>query len=349
MELERKGNNFVRNDLLNENGESLSGAFSSVLDTGVGDGGSIDITVGSLSVTGGGRISASTSGEGDAGNLQITATDSIEVSGTSADNQFVSQLTVEAAPNSIGSGGNLRVNARELNVNGGQISAATASGEGGNITLQIDDTITLSNNSLISAEATGDANGGNIDIDTTFIIARPNGDNDIIASAGQQGTGGRITIDAESVFGIQERTQSDRTNDIDASGGVDGEVIINTPNIDITQGLVQTPENVVEPEQTTAQACQTDRLAGVSSGLTIEGKGGIPPEPGLPLDSRNIIVSGQTNPQSTIPAPIETAQGKIQPARGVIVTESGEIILTAYRTNNPGERIPQGSLNCDRT
>ena len=89
-----------------------------------------------------------------------------------------------------------------------------------------------------------------------------------------------------------------------------------------------------------------DRLTESKSGLTIEGKGGIPPEPGLPLDSRNIFVNGQTNPQSTIPAPIETAQGKIQPARGVIVTESGEIILTAYRTNNRGERIPEIKPNC---
>jgi len=38
--------------------------------------------------------------------------------------------------------------------------------------------------------------------------------------------------------------------------------------------------------------------------------------------------------------PVKTSQGKIQPARGVNVTESGEVILTAHRTSNNGDRIP---------
>ncbi|MDJ0594816.1 MAG: hypothetical protein QNJ72_33370 [Pleurocapsa sp. MO_226.B13] len=66
----------------------------------------------------------------------------------------------------------------------------------------------------------------------------------------------------------------------------------------------------------------------------------------MPLDSHNISVNGQSNTTFSIPEPIETSQGKIQPARGVKVTESGEIILTAYRTNNRGERIPERSINC---
>ena len=56
--------------------------------------------------------------------------------------------------------------------------------------------------------------------------------------------------------------------------------------------------------------------------------------------------SGENNPTSAISKPIETSQGKIQLARGVIVAESGEIILTAYRTNNSGNRLSQIKLNC---
>ena len=36
---------------------------------------------------------------------------------------------------------------------------------------------------------------------------------------------------------------------------------------------------------------------------------------------------------STIAEPVKTSKGKIQPARGVSVTESGEVILTAHRTS----------------
>ena len=235
--------------------------------------------------------------------------------------------------------------------------ASTIAGEEteGNITLNIAENLTMRDESLISAEAESDADGGNVTINSNkFIIAfpsQPNG-NDIVANA-VEGMGGNINITAESLFGIEERPaiEGNGTNDIDASSefSLDGNVTINTPDINPVRGTTELPTNVVEPEQTTAQACQTDRLSGISSGLTIEGKGGIPPEPGLPLDSHNISVNGQNNSTFNIPAPIETAQGKIQPARGVKVTESGEIILTAYRTDNSGERIWSSSVNCGKT
>ena len=44
--------------------------------------------------------------------------------------------------------------------------------------------------------------------------------------------------------------------------------------------------------------------------------------------------------------PIETALGKQQPARGVVITASGEVILTAYPTNNAGDRLSRHSYHC---
>jgi hypothetical protein len=80
--------------------------------------------------------------------------------------------------------------------------------------------------------------------------------------------------------------------------------------------------------------------------LAIAGKGGIIPAPDAPLNSENIMSGEQSTAASTIPQPIKTSQGQIQPARGIIVTKLGKIILTAYRTNSAGERIPQGKINC---
>ena len=259
-----------------------------------------------------------------------------------------------------GNGGNifLRSQALELD-NNATISASTAFGQGGEITLELTDDLALNNNSSISAEAFNDADGGNLNIDTRFIIAFPNGNNDILASA-DQGQGGNITINAESLLGIRERLPSDSTNDIDASGSVDGKVIINTPDVDITKELVETPQNVVEPEQTVAQACRSDYasrtgkdngIAQRTGGLTIEGKGGVPPEPIEPLNSDNILVDGQVtnpSPQTQHPEikPIKTSKGDIFPARGIVKTEDGRIILTAYPTNSNTNRIPHGSTNC---
>ncbi len=369
-------------DTITIDGEDSEGipsfAASQVNQEAVGNAGGVIITTSNLTVTNGGQVSASTGGQGNAGNVTVNAREFIAINGVTENNRsglfadalissgnggsvnvFTDRLTidnggtVEASnfdsfgENEPGTGepGNINIEANSLRLsNQARIDAATQSetGNSANINLQVADSITLDGNSFISAQAFNNANGGNLTIDTNFIIAFPNGNNDIIANA-QLGNGGNITINAESLFGIRERPLNDETNDINASSefSLDGNVTINTPDLNPVQGATELPTNVVEPEQTTAQACQTDRLSGISSGLTIEGKGGIPPEPGLPLDSHNIFVSGQTNPQSTIPAPIETAQGKIQPARGVKVTESGEIILTAYRTNNSGDRLPE--------
>jgi hypothetical protein len=78
----------------------------------------------------------------------------------------------------------------------------------------------------------------------------------------------------------------------------------------------------------------------------INGKGGIPAPPDQPLTSQNLIVNGEITSAYAIPEPIETSKGKIQLARGIKVTKDGGIILTPYATNNAGERIPEGRINC---
>ena len=351
-----------------------------------GTGGDLTIETGKLIVSDGSQISAVTLGEGNAGNLTIRADDSIELSGIS---EFGRGGLFASALIGSGDGGNLSVFTNELNIRSGatisvsnfpsiegstepgtgeagtlnieassvrledesRIEAATGSGNDGNITLDIADNLTLRNNSFISARAFNNANGGNLTINTDFIVAFPsNGNgNDIIASA-EQGQGGNITINAESLLGIAEGAAfaGNNSNDIDASSefSLDGTVTINTPDINPIQGATELPTNVIVPEQTTAQACQANREIAAQNGLNITGRGGILPEPGSPLDSQNII-GDSDNSNSAIPAPIETAQGKIQPARGIKVTESGQIILTAYRTNNAGDRLFETNSNCN--
>ena len=275
---------------------------------------------------------------GNGGTIQINEVDSLDIN---------NDAKISVASEGEGSGGSILVNSDFLNLNNGaEIIATTAFGTGGNINLTISDRIILRENSLVSAEATGTANGGNLNIDTDFIIAFPNGNSDIRASS-EQGTGGNITIDVESLLGIQQRPLSDLTNDINASSefNLDGNIIINTLGIDPIQGAVELPQNVVQAEQTIAQVCNA-RTSIAQNSFVVKGRGGILSEPGVPLNSNNIYVDGETDSTSAIPEPIETSKGKIQLARGVKVTESGKIILTAYPTNNAGERSPEIKPNC---
>ncbi|MEM8718019.1 MAG: filamentous hemagglutinin N-terminal domain-containing protein [Cyanobacteria bacterium P01_G01_bin.39] len=353
-----------------------------------GDGGNLTIETTDLKVDTGGQISVTTRGEGNAGNLTIFADDSIEVTGsdeffvsglfaTALDvsgnggevNIFTQNLNVAngatinvgnftSSENSLsdpgtGESGNLNIQANSIKLEGnGSITAATQSstGQGANITLQVAEDITLRDGGLISAQAINEGNGGNLNIDTNFIVAFPDGNSDIIASA-QQGQGGNITINADSLLGIEERPLSDLTNDINASSefSLDGSITINTPDINPIQGTVELPSDIVVPEQTSAQACQANREIAAQNGFTISGKGGVPPAPELPFASQNVYVEDEnkTTDLSPIPEAMETSSGKIQPARGIKVTQSG-IILTAYRTNDAGDRLPEIKFNCGR-
>ncbi len=281
------------------------------------------------------------------GNINITATN-IDLSNNG-------EINVSALGQ--GNGGNIFIRGNDLNLDRSRIFAINQPSEvntsantnpiGGNVNLELTNNLILRNSSSISARAFQEADGGNLDIDARVIIAFPDGNNDILASA-NQGQGGNITIDAESLFGIQQRALNSQTNDINASSqvsGLDGTINISTPDINPVQGATELPTNVVTPEETSQQACEANRELAAKNGFSINGKGGIVPDPGDPLETLNVYVEGESTSAQALPPPIETALGKIQPARGIKVTESGEIILTAYRTNNAGDRIPE-KRNC---
>jgi len=327
---------------------------SDVRDGGLGTGGNIVLTTASVSLSNGSRLSTSTfeQGVGEAGSINVNASEQIDITDGGS---------IKAVTENDSSGGNINFNTKTLNLsNRGQIFASSeGGGNAGNINLQVSENIVLKGISNISTTASGEGNGGNLDMNARFIVAFPNGGNgnDITTNA-QQGNGGNITINAESLLGftIGKAIEENRTNDIDASSvfSLDGDVTINTPDTNTVQGATELPTNVVESEETTQQACGSSREIASKNSFSIDGKGGITAEPGFPLDSFNIIVNGEANSTLAMPTAIEAAQGKIQPARGVQVTETGEVILTAYPTDNLGnkpesitpQRLPKIQQNC---
>ncbi|NJR73193.1 MAG: S-layer family protein [Scytonema sp. CRU_2_7] len=206
--------------------------IANVTPRGRGAGGGLTIETKRLSVRDGGQVSVGTSGQGDAGVLQVSA-DSVEVVGRSQDGQLKSEISAAVAQNSTGSGGSLRIDTGKLIVrdsgtvtvntentkpagtleiyadsikldNQGSITATTKSGDGGDITLGVRDFLLLRRGSEISttagtAGAGGD--GGDITINSPFIIAFPNENSDITANA-FSGNGGKITIKTQGLFGI---------------------------------------------------------------------------------------------------------------------------------------------------
>ena len=417
-------------DLVKFDGEDKDGfpseAFSGVNSGAEGNAGGVSITTGSLEVTNGARVSASTRGVGDAGSVTISTNtfeasnggqlisntssqfpagnvilkvkDKITVSGSETgifanttkgstgqggsiniDPQSVTiqdGATIAVNSDGSGQGGSITLAAEELTLDNGTISAETRSNNGGDLTLILQDLLLLRNGSQISTTAGNEefgGDGGNITIDTPFIVAFPNQNNDITANA-FEGNGGNINITTEGIFGIEERSSNppNNTNDIDASSefGLDGTISISNPDANIRPKDTEIPSNPIESEPTFAQACQSARTTDQPSGLTIKGKGGIPPKPSEPFtadalipDGKTITIDKETDLNSLlegeieteqedtnyIPAdikPIKTDSGDIYPARGIIKTEDGQIILTRYPTDNIDTRTPHKSANC---
>ncbi len=307
-----------------------SGAFSRVAEQGVGQGGNLSITAGSLFVTGRALLSASTFGQGDAGRIQITTGQLIV--------QDQAQITVSGE--GAGNAGNLEVEARSIVLdNRGQLIAATESGNGGNITLEIEDLLQLRRNSQISTTAgragTG-GDGGNITLNTGFMVAVPEENSDITANA-FEGRGGNINISAQGIFGIDFRDQLTPESEITASSelGLDGVVAINRPDIDPTQGLAELPANLVDASGLIDHRCSVGKDAASRSSFTVTGRGGLPPSPSDFLSTQATVVEWVSLDQEAkkLVSPAATrmpaTDNPMVEAQGWIINNQGQVVLVA--------------------
>ena len=329
----------------------VTGKKSSIIaSTESGRAGNVSIRArNSVTLNNQGEISVQADGIGKAGNLTIE-TGELQISSRA-------RATVSSTE---GQAGNLRIYAHNVFLNRGFLTAETAETgvNGANIDLQLSNLLKMQNESLISAQATGGANGGNVTINSPLLaVLLPTGTNgsDIIAKA-EAGNGGNILINSQGIFGITEgkAIAGNQTNDIDASSeyGAPGRVLINN-TIDPNQGTVTLPENVVDPNTLVAQnACKR----GTASQLTQTGRGGLPPTISENLNSQAIQVGlidpapssvSQLENQAIASENLPLAQNQIAPAQGWIFNQKGEVMLVAYDPTVTGsQRVKVNHLGC---
>ena len=323
----------------------------------VKDGGRIETTVGSLR-TDGERVST---GTGNAGFLEINASESVEISDIGS--------SLSTSTEGFGDSGTIIINSPLLIVQDGATITADSIGQNsdgetiitgkvGNIFINTDN-LFLSNQSLISTNAQS-TDGGNIIIDTDNLVAFNNGD---ITANAAQGRGGRVEINARGIFGIEAREELTPASDITASSelGVEfsGEIIINTPEVETTSGLIEIPALPIDAETIITQnscALTNGRFADGSSFIVV-GRGGLPPSADDPLINQGRIVDWVSSTQKSSEFGVRSSefgfgisnkeekpldatvsefgiqtvshQKRLRQAQGLVKTEDGKIFLTA--------------------
>ncbi len=355
-----------------------SGAYVGTLVGASGKGGTLTINTPSLSVTNGAQLEALTESVGDAGNIIINAR---EVSLRGANTGLFSNTTPGSTGNGgnisirspqieirdsaaisvdskgSGSGGNIAAQANRLTLeNSAAISGQTASTDGGNITLALPDLLVLRRGSFISTTA-GNAgaggNGGNIRIDTGFLVAFAQENTDITANA-FLGRGGNVAINATSIFGLAFQPQLTPLSDITASSqfGVSGTVSLNTPEVDPGSGLLPLPAQVSDPSDQVIVGC----AAAQGNSFTITGRGGLPENPTAPItvarsqtvwrDLRDFSSANEPANTSSQDRRSSISQPRVQivEATGWEVNEKGQVELVSRLPNGttvrPGYQFP---------
>ncbi len=261
-----------------------------------------------------------------------------------------------------GSAGILRVNANSISLDrGGSITAATASGQGGDIELNVRDVLLLRNNSPITASAGGTGNSGNITINTSSLVAVPNENSDIRADS-VTARGGNVTINTSGLFGIEFRPQDTPSSDITATGAsseLSGTVQINVQDVDPARGLAQLPTDVVDASGAIATGC----AATEGNSFVVTGRGGLPPNPEQQLDDdaewldrRRLTVAQQTNSgtdgsqqhsEDRFDTRHPTHHSPLIEATGWVVAPTGQVIVTASATNVTSPNRWGQPVNCD--
>jgi filamentous hemagglutinin family protein len=155
-------------DIVGTKNDVASGIISSVEKGTVGNAGDIKIDAGSLSLRNGGKVSATTSGQGNAGNINVKVTESVKFGGI--EEGSVSQLWSIVKAGAVGNGGNITLEAGSLSLqDGAQILASTSGkGDAGNVTVKAKDAVSLTSEQTTifsTVEAGGVGKGGNIKID----------------------------------------------------------------------------------------------------------------------------------------------------------------------------------------
>ncbi len=285
-----------------------SGLFANLRPEASGTGGNIEVTTDRLSIQDSAEINVSAEGAGEAGSLNIDALD--------------------------------------ITLDHGSLTAETRVGDQGNITLENADTLLLRNNSQITTNAMESATGGNINLTADGIAVL---DESSITAQAVLGRGGKININKQGII-FQDPDSQISAN---SQQGIDGTITINDIDANPTSEVFQITDIPIDAQAILEQnLCkfEDNKIAGGSS-FIITGRGGFI-STSADLNNRDRVVNwaDREDLQVSDNGTVGVRQREIkdtnvqsypqtQQAQGLVVAPDGSKWLTA----NVSKTIPQNS------
>ncbi len=334
---------------------TIGGKCSSIC----GKAGDVDITTLSLMMGTGSQINSGTSSNGQGGNINISATNAITMSGKLSTGQTggIQSRTIGKSPDA-GMGGNISLVAgQSVTIQDGATISANSTGPGnaGNISVDAGRQLDIQDSS-ITTEANV-ASGGNIDIKAVDLIRVANGSISSSVQGGPSTAGGNITIDPKTVVlqNAQIRANADQGNGgniqittplflkdstsiIDASSrfGLSGTVTIQSPTANLSGAVGQLVSKTSPPQVLLQNRCVA-LAGGEQSTFILTGRNTLPVEPGGWLSSPVSMehwTAVSPEHASTLMVQSPSRRSKTWPA---MVTPKGEAnVLSLRRLTPPG-------------
>jgi large exoprotein involved in heme utilization and adhesion len=192
--------------------------------------------------------------------------------------------------------GNVNIVTSNLNMQNASITTASTLADGGNISITTTGSMVhLTDSDITTSVESGEGSGGNITIDSDFVILE---DSRILANA-FGGPGGNITITAD-VFLVN----SGGTQPTSLVGIVDASSILSTPgtiNIqaqftDVSGEVARLPEAPLQATELLRASCAARFAGGKASSMVLGGRDGVPVQPGGLLPSPLYLADEVGNP-----------------------------------------------------
>ncbi|NEZ68084.1 filamentous hemagglutinin N-terminal domain-containing protein [Leptolyngbyaceae cyanobacterium CCMR0082] len=297
----------------NRRGPFGTGIFSSVDDTGRGQGGNIRLDANNL-ILNGAQIVSGIRGRGDGGDITLNVRDTLRLENNDPATNARSGIFSNSISTAVGSSGDIRVISDKLEIfdslirassegNGnagdifiivqddiqarnGSITADSAFNAGGQIQISSSNIFLFENSDIQTFVNSGADDGGDIEIIADALVAFD--DSDILAFAAD-GRGGDIDLSRTAFFGEDLQFAQPGTDpitldgngrvDINATGGIASGTISLADVSFIENSITELPDELVNPETLVAASCIA-QSSDIGSSVVFTGNDSLPQQPG---------------------------------------------------------------------